>query len=344
MEKSRKGGFTKEESLRRIGLFLEPVFIFRYCTRVQLMDIGKEVLGFLSVRWMIDYCVKKGYLRVHSDVDFGVKSLYLTPVGQALIKQRSQIGADWPVEKRDKLILRGRFDKRYANMINFRHHNLLVGGYLSLAKQFEIKTCISDWMLRANKFRVKIIPDSLVEFDGLKIAVEAEALPRRLERWKTTIKKYHEYIGAGNVQGVLIIAANSIIYETIRNRIFFAYPFYRNFSMKAIIITTLDMLKEGKCFYHNQIFSRGVVDKERLAKVKEVVNNGKKYKVLNLQKIQREKSVQEIWTYDGILRFIDKEQDEEDKKEAVMVLGNEVQISEAFRILKEIKHEDEEIG
>lgn len=430
MEKSRKGGFTKEESLRRIGLFLEPVFIFRYCTRIQLMDIGKDVLGFLSVRWMIDYCVKKGYLGVHSDVDFGLKILYLRPGGQALIKQRSQIGVDWPVEKRDKLISRGRFDKRYANIINFRHHNLLVGGYLSLAKQFGVKTYISDWMLKADEFKAKIIPDGIVECDGLKIAVEAEALPRKLDRWKMTLGRYYKYLRKGiitryrseeagvdwndtfqkllkngwaekidlitirltvdldaennrmaeifgddfakilpilqqsvekDVHGILIIAGNKAIYEHILNRIFFSFPAYREFSMKAVVLTSLDMLKEGKCFYHNMI------NPERLIRVKDILNNIKKYKVLNRHKIQGKKTTQEFWTYDGILHFIDWDEkrlleakDEnlsaEDKikktdliKDQIvakkgMVLGNEIQISEAFRILKEVKYEDEKIG
>lgn len=401
MEKSRKGGFTKEESLRRIGLFLEPVFIFRYCTSGQLMDIGKDVLGFLSVRWMIDYCVKKGYLGVYSDIDFGLKILYLTPAGQALIKQRSQIGSGWPVEKRDKIIARGRFDKRYANMINFRHHNLLVGSYLGLVKQFGVKTYISDWMLRTEEFKAKIIPDGIAECEGLKIAVEAETLPRKLDRWKATLARYYEYLIKGiatryqfekaeldwrdifqkllknawaeeidltkirltvdldaesnqmakifgddfakilpilrqsvkkDVHGVLIIAANKALYENIRNRIFFSFPAYREFSMKAVALASLDMLKEGKCFYHNMI------NAERLARVREILNNIKKYKVLNLQKIQKKKSTREFWTYDGILRFIDWEQNKDEEK--VMVLGNEIRISGALEILKKVRYED----
>ncbi len=330
-----RGGFKKEESLRRIRLFLEPVLMFKYCTREQLMGIGKEILGFLSVRWMVDYCVKTGYLAVYKDTDFGVDIFYLTPKAKVLLKQKEE--EVWPREKWEELVARYSFDRRYANMINFRHHNLLVGGYLGLAKQVAIKTYTSDWMLRGGKFKIKLIPDAIVECEGLKIAVEAETLSRKLERWKATIKKYQDYVAAGNVQGVLIIAGNNAIYENIRNRIFFSSFGRRDFSMKTMMITTLEMLKEGKCFYHNQIFSGGVLDKERLAKVSDLVNNYKKYKLLNRIKIPRKYSIQEIWTYDGALRFIDYEDKEEKDKQKAMVLGNEIQIGEAFRLLKDVK-------
>src|SRR3989338_846751 len=341
-ESGSGGRFNKEESLRRIKLFLEPVLIFKYCTRSQLMEIGKEILGFLAVRWMVDYYVETGYLAVHRDTDFGVDIFYLTPKSKVLLKQKEKEG--WMREKWEKLVARYSFDRRYANMINFRHHNLLVGGYLGLAKQVAIKAYTSDWMLRGERFKAKIIPDAIVECEGLKIAVEAEILPRKLELWKTTIKKYHDYVAVGNVQGVLIIALNNAIYENIRNRIFFASLAHRNFSMRTMVITTLDMLKEGRCFYHNQIFFRGTIDKERLIKINDLVNNHKKYKLLNRQEIRRKHTTQEIWAYDVVLRFIDREDKEEENKQKAIVLGNEIRISEVFRILKDVKDEDKKTG
>lgn len=48
-------------------MFLEPVFIFKYCTRSQLEEIGKKVLGFRAVRWLVNYCVQTGYLAVYKE-------------------------------------------------------------------------------------------------------------------------------------------------------------------------------------------------------------------------------------------------------------------------------------
>lgn len=169
---TQKGRLTKEEQERRFKLLCRFIFIFRYATRKQLDMFVESILNIKYPQWLIQYAQKQGLIKNYSDPVFRVKIYYLAKKGKDLLYQN------------ELLIEYYRFEKDYAGLNTFEHHNLLVESFLLLQKQLAIKEWVSEWAVRIGKKKGDKLPDGLIKLnDGLKLALEAETSYKTFSIW-----------------------------------------------------------------------------------------------------------------------------------------------------------------
>ena len=149
----------------------------------------------------------------------------------------------------------------------------MVESYFLLQKQFEIKEWICEWVLRINKHKKDKIPDGLLILsNGTNLSLEVETSYKTRGAWKTVvtlyrcdIKKFSRY------DAVLVVALDRLGYESIKTKL---YSLDLRFCSRNFILTEINMLKLGLCFYQSNTMSlteslsklkeKGQVDGERI--------------------------------------------------------------------------------
>lgn len=234
------GRITKQEKEQRLRQILGFVFNFRYATREQLLMFGRLVLKLSSPRWLIDDAVRRGYLVKYNEPSFGIKIYYLGQAGKRLLL------------KYDFLVEYYHFEQRHAGPATFVHHNMVAETYFLLMKSLLIKEWSCEWVLRLNKSKRDKIPDGLIVLaDGLKIALEVETSSKILSAWKTVVKLYeYDVDRISRYHGILVVACSKTNLEMIKSKLDILDE---EFCSRAFILSELDMLKQGTCFYHDEI-------------------------------------------------------------------------------------------
>jgi hypothetical protein len=234
----RKGRITKEEQARRFKLLLKFIFTFRYATRKQLDAFARRIIGLKHPQWLVDYSIKQGLISSYQEPVSRSKIYHLTRKGKRLIKVD------------EHKVIYYHFEKRHAGINTFNHHNLLVESFFQLQRQLQIREWVCEWVLRINKHRKDKIPDGLIILsNGIKIALEAETSYRTKGAWRTVVTLYHydvEKISRYDV--VLVIAQDTLNYESIKTKL---YSIDSGFSTKRFILSEVNMLQQGLCFYQS---------------------------------------------------------------------------------------------
>jgi len=238
----KKGRITQEEQTYRIGMLLRFIFIFRYVTREQLLQFGKDRLKLSHQRWLIDYSVKRGFIATYHEQILMHKVYYLTARGKAFIS------------KYESFIRHYRFDHTNTGFNTFAHQKAVVESYFYLYKHLDIKEWIPEWVIKKDHWATDKIPDGvIVTSSGLKIALEVETWYKKRGTWKTVVYRYNREMSssAPRYDVVLIVASNSC-YDGIKNRLFYID---REFIKKAFIISSFFMLDIDRCFYQDEYMS-----------------------------------------------------------------------------------------
>lgn len=253
----QKGRITKEEQLRRFRLLLKFIFTFRYATRKQLDAFSKLIIGLKHPQWLVDYSIKQGLITSYQEPVSRNKIYHLTRKGKSLIKNE------------EPKVSHYHFEKRHAGMNTFGHHNLLVESFFLLQKQLEIKQWICEWVLRINKHKKDKIPDGLLILSsGTNLALEVETSYKTKEAWKTVVTLYrYDIEDISRYDAVLIVAQDALNYEGIKAKLYSIDPAFCN---RHFILTELNMLKLGLCFYQQGV--RPITEALNLLKPKGMEN------------------------------------------------------------------------
>jgi len=237
-----RGRINKEEQLRRFMLLLKFIFTFRYATRKQLSVFSKLIIGLNDPQWLIDYSLKQGLITSYEEPLSRRHIYHLTRRGKKLIK------------KEEPMIRYYHFEKKHTGMNTFNHHNLLVETFFLLQKQLPIKDWICEWVLRIDKSRKDKIPDGLMILtDDKRIALEAETSYKTKEALRTVVSLYcYDIEECSRYSAVLVIAQDMLTYESIKDKLYDIDP---EFSINAFILTEINILKQGFCFYQTKIMA-----------------------------------------------------------------------------------------
>lgn len=238
----KKGRVTKEEQTHRFKVLCRLLFTFRYATRKHLDSFAKQIIGLRYPQWLIDFSIKQGLITSYLEPVSRSKVYHLTRKGKKLIKTE---------EPKVKYY---HFEKRHAGINTFNHHNLLVESFFLLQKQLAIKEWTCEWVLRLNKHRKDKIPDGLIILpDDLKIALEIETSYRAKESWKTVVTLYrYDIEKAAEYDAVLVVAQDALNFESIKLKLYSIIP---EFSSRHFILTEINLLRQGLCFYRQEIKS-----------------------------------------------------------------------------------------
>jgi len=232
----KRGRLTKEEQARRFKLLFKFIFTFRYATRKQLDAFSKLIIGLKHPQWLVDYSFKQGLITSYREPVSRSKIYHLTRRGKSLLK---------PQETK---VSQYHFEKRHAGMNTFLHHNLLVESFFLLQKQLEIKEWVCEWVLRLSKHKKDKIPDGLLILSsGARVALEAETSYKSRRAWKTVVTLYrYDLRKISRYNAVLIVAPGALNYEGIKRKLYNIDP---EFCGRNFILTEINMLKQGLCFY-----------------------------------------------------------------------------------------------
>lgn len=253
----QKGRITKEEQVRRFKLLLRFIFTFRYATRKQLDIFSKLIIGLKHPQWLVDYSIKQGLITSYQEPVSRNKIYHLTRKGKKLIKTE------------EPKVSHYHFEKRHAGMNTFGHHNLLVESFFLLQKQLEIKEWVCEWVLRINKHKKDKIPDGLLILsNGTNLSLEVETSYKAKEAWKTVVTLYHYDIeDISRYDVVLIVAQDALNYEGIKVKLYSIDPEFYN---RSFILTEVNMLQQGLCFYQQGV--RPITEALNLLKPKGMEN------------------------------------------------------------------------
>ncbi len=253
----QKGRITKEEQARRFKLLLRFIFTFRYATRKQLDAFSRLIIGLKYPQWLVDYSITQGLITSYLELVSRSKIYHLTRKGKKLIKNE------------EPKVSHYHFEKRHAGMNTFGHHNLLVESFFLLQKQLAIQEWICEWVLRINKHKRDKIPDGLLILsNGINLSLEVETSYKTKEAWKTVVTLYHYDIeDISRYDVVLIVAQDALNYEGIKVKLYSIDPEFYN---RSFILTEVNMLQQGLCFYQQGV--RPITEALNLLKPKGMEN------------------------------------------------------------------------
>ena len=236
----KKGRLIQEEQNQRIKFLLGFIFNFRYATLSQMHTFIQLIINLSYSRRLIAYSLKNGYLNAYYEPSVRTKIYYLTQKGKDLLYSD------------EALIEHYHFEKSYAGLNTFIHHNILVEVYFLLKSHLNIKEWLCEWVLRIGKKIKEKIPDGLVILpDGTKIALEVETRYKKLAVLKSLIARYrYDIEKISRYHCVLIVASSRLNYEGLKNRFSNLAP---EFCSKNFILTDLGMLEQGMCFYQDKL-------------------------------------------------------------------------------------------
>ena len=234
-----RGRISKVEQARRMKLLIDFIFVFRYATRYQLFEFGRNVIGLTNPRWLVDYACNKGLVRSYLVPPFKVKIYHLTTKGEGLIEGIR--------------IKPYRFERRLTHLNAVTKHRILVDVYLTCSRYLDAQLTYWEtrWLLRIGKRRRETIPDGAFSLPcGIKVAVSIELHYKRIDFFKSMVSIYRYYIEKiYTYHALLIVASHRRYCESLKRRLTRISPF---FCQKSVIFTNPEMLKQGMCFYNNE--------------------------------------------------------------------------------------------
>jgi len=208
----KKGRITKEERADRIKSLLIFIYTFRYATRKQL-ELFIQVVMNLSARKLIDCTVKEKFISAYYEPLFKTKIYYLTYKGKEMICDQAMVEDYY-------------FEKSYAGLNTFIHHNNIIEAFMLLKSHLSIKEWVCEWDLRRGKRTGEKIPDGLITLEGgINIALEVETRYKTLGILKTFIKRYrYDIEKISRYHCLLVIASSRFNYDGLRMRLYNIAP------------------------------------------------------------------------------------------------------------------------
>ncbi len=236
----KKGRLIQEEQNQRNKLLLGFIFNFRYATLRQLHTFIQLIMNLSYSRRLIAYCLKYGYLNAYYEPSLKTKIYYLTQ------KAKDLLYSD------EALIEHYHFEKSYAGLNTFVHHNILVEVYFLLKSHLNIREWLCEWVLRIGKKKKEKIPDALFILpDGTKIALEVETRYKKLAVLKNLVAMYrYDIEKISRYHAVLIVASSRLNFEGLKVRLLHLAPELCN---RRFILTDIGMLEQGMCFYQDKL-------------------------------------------------------------------------------------------
>ena len=234
----KKGRITKEERADRIKSLLIFIYTFRYATRKQL-ELFIQVVMNLSARKLIDCTVKERFINAYYEPLFKTKIYYLTYKGKEMICEQAMVEDYY-------------FEKSYAGLNTFIHHNNIIEAFMLLKSHLSIKEWVCEWDLRRGKRAGEKIPDGLITLEeGINMALEVETRYKTLGILKTFIKRYrYDIEKISRYHCLLVIASSRFNYDGLRMRLYNIAP---EFCSKFLILADLGMLELGMCYYQSKL-------------------------------------------------------------------------------------------
>lgn len=249
----KQHGITLEEHKRRVGLLLRFLFNFRYATFTEMQRFCIERIRLSFARRLVSSCLRKGYIAILQSRVSTKKIYYLTAKGKTFINEVEILAEHY------------KFDSRCVGIGGMEHHSLITECYFLIHKYLEIVEWDCEWILRIGKGKGRKLADGLVVVNGgIKLAVEAERTPKKFSRYKTIVTFYrHDIEKRNKYHGVVVVGENAWIYEKLKK----AFTLIeKEFCDRFFIFASLDMLKEGKCWYQD----KEVLLKDAVKAIKEV--------------------------------------------------------------------------
>jgi len=236
----KKGRLIQEEQNQRIKVLAGFIFNFRYATLRQLHTFIQLVMNLSYSRRLVAYCLKYDYLNAYYEPSLKTKIFYLTQ------KAKDLLYSD------EALIEHYHFEKSYAGLNTFIHHNILVEVYFLLKSHLNIREWLCEWVLRIGKKKKEKIPDALLILpDGTKIALEVETRYKKLAVLKSLVTMYrYDIEKISRYHAVLLVASNRPNFEGLKVRLLNLAP---ELCSKRFILTDVGMLEQGMCFYQDKL-------------------------------------------------------------------------------------------
>jgi len=236
----KRGRLVQEEQNQRIKFLLGFIFNFRYATLKQMHTFIQLIMNLSYSRRLVAYSLKNGYLNVYYEPSVRTKIYYLTQKAKDLLYSN------------EALIEHYHFEKSYAGLNTFVHHNILAEVYFLLKSHLEIREWLCEWVLRIGKKKKEKIPDGLVILpDGTKIALEVETRYKKLAVLKNLVAMYrYDIEKISRYHAVLIVASSRLNFEGLKVRLFHLAP---ELCSRRFILTDIGMLEQGMCFYQDKL-------------------------------------------------------------------------------------------
>ena len=236
----KKGRLIQKEQNQRIKFLLGFIFNFRYATLRQIHTFIQLIMDLSYTRRLVAYSLKSGYLTSYYEPTFRTKIYYLTQKGKDLLYDD------------EALVEYYRFEKSLAGINTFIHHNILIEVYFLLKSHLDIKEWVCEWVLRMGKKRREKIPDALMVLpSGARIALEVESRYKKLAVLKSLVAMYrYDIEKISRYDACLVVASSRPHYEGLKKRILNLAP---DFCNKRFIITDINMLDHGMCFYEGEL-------------------------------------------------------------------------------------------
>jgi len=236
----KKGRLIQKEQNQRIKFLLGFIFNFRYATLRQLHTFIQLIMNLSYSRRLVAYSLKNGYLNAYYEPSLKTKIYYLTQKGKDLLCSD------------EALIEHYHFEKSYAGLNTFVHHNILAEVYFLLKSHLDIREWLCEWVLRIGKKKKEKIPDALFILpDGTKIALEVETRYKKLAVLKNLVAMYrYDIEKISRYHAVLIVASSRLNFEGLKVRLLHLAP---ELCSKKFILTDVGMLEQGMCFYQNKL-------------------------------------------------------------------------------------------
>jgi len=180
-----------------------------------------------------------GYINAYYEPLFKKKIYYLTFKGKEMIGDQAMVEHYY-------------FEKSYAGLNTFIHHNNLIATFMLLKTHLNIKEWTCEWDLRRGKETGEKIPDGLITLaSGLNIALEVETRYKSLEVLKTFIHLYrYDIERIARYHCVMVVASSRFNYESLKSRLYDIDP---EFCLSSLILTDLGMLELGMCYSQRKI-------------------------------------------------------------------------------------------
>ena len=236
----KKGRLNQKEQDKRIRQLLGFIFNFRYATLRQMHTFIQLIMNLSYSRRLIAYCLKYGYLNAYYEPSVRTKIYYLTQKAKDLLYEN------------EALIEHYHFEKSFAGINTFIHHNILAEVYFLLKSHLDIREWLCEWVLRIGKKKKEKIPDALLILPAAtKIALEVETRYKKVAVLKNLVAMYrYDIEKISRYNAVLIVASSRQHFEGLRLRLLHLAP---ELSSRRFILTDIGMLEQGMCHYQNQI-------------------------------------------------------------------------------------------
>jgi len=199
-----------------------------------------QVVRNLSfTRWLIDYSFSEGFISAYYDHLFKTKIYYLTYKGKEMICDQTMVEHYY-------------FEKSYAGLNTFIHHNNMIEAFMILKSHLNIKDWVCEWDLRRGKRAGEKIPDGLITLaEGINMALEVETRYKTLGILKTFIKRYrYDIEKIYRYHCLLVVASSRFNYDGLRMRLYNIAP---EFCSEFVILADLGMLELGMCYYQGKL-------------------------------------------------------------------------------------------